>query len=105
MPDHDITIGELVRRIDASDKRWDERISQILAEMREDRRLNSEQFLRRDVYTANREADKEDVKDISRRMDSAEQFKRQIIVGAAVGLLLIVANIIVALMGLPGGAV
>lgn len=81
--DDGVTIGEIVRRLDGISQRIDE----MLREMREDRRHASEQYLSKELYKANRAADKQDVDDIAKRMDKNETHKRSLTVAmATVGL-------------------
>ncbi len=82
----DPTPVEIVRRLDDVTQRLD-RVSDRL----------EQGYVRKDLYDANRTADRDDVKDVIKRLDVADAFRKQIIAGCAVGVILLAVNLAIAL--------
>lgn len=68
-------------------------IRDLTAEMRADRLANATTYLRGDLYNVAHKALEDDVRDLKDRLDKAEAFKRQIIAGVSVGLIMLLVSL------------
>lgn len=103
------TLGEVMRRLDSVAST----MSDLAVQMREDRQHAASTYVRRDVYAAERIADHADVEDVRRDVRALDEertamrnFRRQVGLGAALGLLGIAGSFGIAIFGLlVGGGV
>lgn len=95
------TNGELVRRMEEVFGRLTQQLEALTGEIREDRRVNERTYVRRDVYDAERAADKAARRDLekdiaaldeSRKSDAA--FRRQVLVSGAVLFITVLVAIV-----------
>lgn len=89
----DISLGEVIRQLESISKRQEE----MLREIRDDRKIYAETYLRRDLYEAQSKAAADDVRDINARLDKSEAFRKQILSGLAVNIVMLFLTAAIAL--------
>ena len=102
----DPTLGELVRRIEESERRRDEstrdtnkRLDELIKEIRQERQEARTTYVQQAVYAAHREADHRRLGEIEDEQEATATFRRQSILsltGVALGLLVTIVLFVIA---------
>lgn len=91
------TLGEVMRQV----RDLVQQVRDLVQEVRSD-------YVRKDLYDARHAGLTRRVDDLEREADERERdrksFQRQVAAGVIIGLILMVANIVIVLTQLPGGA-
>ncbi|WP_028474099.1 hypothetical protein [Nocardioides alkalitolerans] len=101
------TNGELVRRMEEVFARLTQQLEALTGEIREDRRVNERTYVRRDVYDAERAADKaarrdleKDIAELVEARKSDAGFRRQVLLWGAGLTITVMVTIVVAVANL-----
>lgn len=89
----DISLGEVIRRLEDIVKRQDA----MLAEIRQDRHHFEKTYVRKDVHEEQIKSLTNEVEDIEKKLSAQDAFRKQIISGVSVGAIMLMITMFIAI--------